>query len=285
TTGTATQTQFDFTGLGGGNHIVYVMDAQGCFSEWNIDFPESVQIEATVAVDYCRDVTDASTNTVVVTVDDTLVDLNDIDYSLDGGVYQVSNTFTDVVPGSHYITVRHTNSCEKQFDFTVAQYDPLTISIADGELNQVVIATTGGSGDYDYTVTLPNGSMESIGSDESFYIYESGDYTVTVTDSNGCIASATAYFEYIDICITNYFTPNGDGQLDEWGPDCANQFPNLTYNIYDRYGRRVATLRKGQKWDGKYNGKELPTGDYWYVIELNDSHDDRSFVGHFTLYR
>ncbi|MFH4967641.1 T9SS type B sorting domain-containing protein [Gaetbulibacter sp. M240] len=285
TTGGATQTQFDFTGLAGGNHIVYVMDAQGCFSEWNIDFPASVQIEATVAVEYCRDVNDASTNTVIVTVDDSLVDLNDIDYSLDGGAYQVSNTFTDVVPGNHYITVRHTNTCEKQYDFTVDQYDPLTISIADGELNQVVIATTGGSGDYDYTVTLPNGTTESIGSEASFYIYESGNYTVTVTDSNGCIASASGYFEYIDICITNYFTPNGDGQLDEWGPDCANQFPNLTYNIYDRYGRRVATLRQGQKWDGKYDGKELPTGDYWYVIELNDSRDERSFVGHFTLYR
>ena len=59
----------------------------------------------------------------------------------------------------------------------------------------------------------------------------------------------------------------------------------LTIDIFDRYGRKVATLRVGEKWDGKYNGIELPTGDYWYVVKLNDSKDDRQFVGHFTLYR
>ena len=50
---------------------------------------------------------------------------------------------------------------------------------------------------------------ESYGSTNTFLIYESGDYTVTVTDSFGCVATATAYFEYIDVCISNYFTPNG----------------------------------------------------------------------------
>ena len=80
--------------------------------------------------------------------------------------------------------------------------------------------------------------------------------------------SATRYFEYIDPCIPNYFTPNGDGVLDEWGPDCVQQYPNMTFDIFD-----------------KYQGQELPTGDYWYVVKLNDSNNDRSFVGNFTLYR
>jgi gliding motility-associated-like protein len=41
----------------------------------------------------------------------------------------------------------------------------------------------------------------------------------------------------------------------------------------------------GPGWDGTYDGKELPTGDYWYVIKLNGENDSREFVGHFTLYR
>ena len=48
-TGTLTQTQFDFIGLGGGDHIVYVRDALGCESEWNITFPESVLINPVTA--------------------------------------------------------------------------------------------------------------------------------------------------------------------------------------------------------------------------------------------
>ena len=35
----------------------------------------------------------------------------------------------------------------------------------------------------------------------------------------------------------------------------------------------------------EYHGKELPSGDYWYVVKLNDSRNNREFVGHFTLYR
>ena len=116
-------------------------------------------------------------------------------------------------------------------------------------------------------------------------IYKSGDYTVTVTDRYGCVASATRYFDYVDVCIPNYFTPDGDGDQDEWGPGCTINYRDLTVDIFDRYGRKIAVLRVGQKWDGKYQGKHLPTGDYWYVVNLNDKKDKRSFVGHFTLYR
>ncbi len=100
--------------------------------------------------------------------------------------------------------------------FDIEQYDPLAIAIDNGELNQIVTATSGGSGDYEYSL---NG--ESYGSTNTFIIYKSGDYTVTVTDKYGCFASATIYFEFIDLCIPNYFTPNSDGVIDTWGPGCA----------------------------------------------------------------
>lgn len=280
TTGTATQTQFDFTGLAGGNHVVYVRDAQGCESEWNITFPPSVLINPEVVVEFgC--VNNLSTNTVTVTVDDS-VDPSDLDYSLNGGTYQTNNVFTDVPPGmGHYIDVRHSNGCIQRTEtFDISDYEPLTLVLEDGALNEIVAVVSGGTGDYEFTL---NG--ESYGSTNTFLIYESGDYTVTVTDSNGCFASATRYFEYVDVCIPNYFTPNGDNVQDEWGPGCTEQYRNLTFDIFDRYGRKVVTLRVDEKWDGKYNGKELPTGDYWYVVRLNDERDNREFVGHFTLYR
>jgi gliding motility-associated-like protein len=65
----------------------------------------------------------------------------------------------------------------------------------------------------------------------------------------------------------------------------TTQYKNLTIDVIDRYGRKITSLKAGQTWDGKYNGKELTSGDYWYVINLNNSNDNRSFVGHFTLYR
>ena len=281
TIGSNTQTRFDFTGLSGGNHIVYVRDNEGCESEWTITFPESVKIDPVAVVEYgCTD--NISSNSVTVTIDASITNASDVDYSLDGGAYQASNIFLNVTPGiNHYIDVRHTNGCIKRTNnFDIEGYLPLTLTINDGGLNEIVAVDAGGSGGYQYTL---NG--EDYGSTNTFLIYKSGDYTVTVTDKYGCFASATRYFDYVDVCIPNYFTPDGDGDQDGWGPGCTINYRDLTVDIFDRYGRKIAVLRVGQKWDGRYHGKELPTGDYWYVVNLNDKKDKRSFVGHFTLYR
>ncbi|WP_299554314.1 T9SS type B sorting domain-containing protein [Seonamhaeicola sp.] len=286
TTGGATQTIFDFTGLNGGDHIVYVRDAEGCTSEWNITFPESVLLDPQVSVEYCTDVADASSNAVTVTVDSS-VDPADVDYSLDGVNFQTSNVFVDVPAGlNQSVTVRHSNGCEQVVFFDINQYAPLEIALSDGGINEIEAQASGGSGGYQYAIQRVNTvDFEPYGDTGTFIIYESGVYTVTVTDSNGCVATASRYFEFIDVCITNYFTPNGDGNLDTWGPGCTSQYKDLTFDIFDRYGRKVVTLGVNEKWDGRYNGRDLPTGDYWYVVNLNDSRDKRSFVGHFTLYR
>ncbi|OCB71456.1 gliding motility-associated C-terminal domain-containing protein [Flavobacterium glycines] len=281
TTGTATQTQFDFTGLTGGKHTVYILDANGCSFEWDVIMDESVKINPVAIVDYgC--VNNSASNSVTVTVDASITNPSDLDYSLDGGAYQVSNVFTNVAAGTdHYIDVRHTNGCIKRTaDFNILQIDPLTLTLTDGGLNEIIATAAGGGGGYQYTF---NG--EENGTKNSYIIYKSGDYTVQVTDANGCVASATRYFEYIDVCIPNYFTPNGDGVNDGWAPGCTENYKDLTFDIFDRYGRKIATYRTGQKWDGKYNGNELPSGDYWYVLKLNNKKDNREFVGHFTLYR
>ncbi|GAA4237188.1 T9SS type B sorting domain-containing protein [Postechiella marina] len=287
TTGTTTQTDFDFTNLSGGDHLVFVRDALGCETEWNINFPEAVRIDPEVDLDYgCEN--NQFTNTVTVTVDESITNPADLDYALNGGAYQTSNVFTNVPSGlNNIIEVRHTNGCIKStLPFDITDYQPLALALSDGNLNEIVATATGGSGIYDYDVKYEfSSNSEPYGSTNTFIYYESGEYTVTVTDSFGCSVSATRYFEFIDVCITNYFTPNGDGVLDGWGPGCTTNYDDLTFDIFDRYGRKVATLGAGEKWDGKYHGKELPTGDYWYVVKLNDKKDDRSFVGNFTLYR
>lgn len=280
TTGTATQTEFDFTGLDGGDHTVFVRDSQGCESEWNITLPESVTINPSVLIEY-NCINNMPGNTVTVIVDDNL-NPDDLDYSLNGGPYQMSNVFTNVPAGTdHFIDVRHTNGCVQSTEFfTIDTVEPLTLVLNEGDLNEFIAVASGGTGDYEFTL---NG--EDYGSTNTFIITESGTYVVVVTDSSGCTATASIVMEFVDICIPNYFTPNGDGVADTWSPGCINGYPNLTFSIFDRYGRKIATLNVGETWDGMYGGKELPTGDYWYVVNLNSANSDRDFVGNFTLYR
>ena len=281
TTGSPTQTEFDFTNLEGGDHIVYISDALGCESEWNITFPNTVVINPELSLEYVCD-NNTQANTVKVTVDDSITELSDLDYALDGGSYQASNIFTNVPVGTdHSIEVRHTNGCIQTTElFDIVGYEPVTLTLTEGELNEFIANASGGSGEYTFTM---NG--EDYGDVYSYVIAESGLYTVTVTDSSGCSATVEIELEFIEICIPNWFTPNGDGTADTWTPGCTENYPNLTFDIFDRYGRKVASYRVGEVWDGRYNGNELPTGDYWFVVKTNGPTVDKEFVGHFTLYR
>ena len=108
---------------------------------------------------------------------------------------------------------------------------------------------------------------------------------VTVTDTAGCLKRVSKTFNFIDIFIPNFFTPDGDGNNDGWGPVNTFNYKNLEFYVFDRYGRKVGTYREGEFWDGRYLGTELPSGDYWYVVKLDGANGDREFVGNFTLYR
>lgn len=285
TLGDPTQTKFRFDNLEGKTHVVYILDANNCSQEITIDMAPPVTLDPRVEVTYdC--VNNAQANMVVVTIDPSNTDPTQVTYSLDNdGTFQTSNIFTNVAAGPHFMVVKHTNGCEVTTElFEVAAVDPVSVidvTNQSKDINTIVVKASGGVAPYEYSF---NG--EPFTSSNNYRIYKTGDYVVIVRDKNGCEATITVHGTFYDFCLPNYFTPNGDGQNDTIGPDCgALAYKELTFDIYDRYGRVVAKYHVGQKWDGRYHGNELPTGDYWYVLKLNDPKDPREFVGHFTLYR
>ena len=280
TTGTAIQTQFDFSNLTGGNHTVYIKDANNCILNWTVALDNAVKLNPTTSVNYdC--VSNAQNNLVKVDLDSSIFNTALVQFALDGGVNQAANTFTNLSPGNHFVRVKHINGCIKDSPiFNIKKVDPLTLSLIEGSLNEIIAVPSGGGGNY--TFTFEGGYYDTT---PNYIYYATQDYLVTVQDGNGCTTTATQKFYYIDICIPNYFTPNGDGLNDTWAPGCTINYKNLTYTVLDRYGREIENFRLGESWDGKYQGVELPSGDYWYVLKLNDPKDDREFVGHFTLYR
>ena len=278
--GSATQTQFDFTGLTGGSHTVYVQDSHNCTLDWIVNLDESVKLNPSTIVNYdC--VNNSQHNLVTVNLDSSISDFSLVQFALDGGVYQPTNVFSNLTPGDHFIRVKHNNGCVKDSPvFNIKKVDPLILSLKEGGLNEIIAVANGGGGNYKYTF---DGEFNDTNS--SYIYYKTQDYLVTVQDANGCKTTVTQKFNYIDICTPNYFTPNGDGLNDTWAPGCTINYKNLTFSVLDRYGRELGNYHLGESWDGKYQGVELPSGDYWYVLKLNNSKDDREFVGHFTLYR
>jgi len=86
------------------------------------------------------------------------------------------------------------------------------------------------------------------------------------------------------LVVPNAFTPNGDGINDVWNIKSLSDFPKCTVSVYNRYGSLVYQS-KGypQPWDGTSNGKPLPVGTYYYIINPNDGM--RQLAGPVTIIR
>ncbi|WP_276168635.1 T9SS type B sorting domain-containing protein [Zobellia alginiliquefaciens] len=276
------QDRTSFTGLAEGVYIIFVRDAQGCEENITVTVEPGVNLNAIVEPVYgCNG--NIPNNYVNITLEDSSVSeqvLYGVD-TTDPAEMQLNPFFRDLTPGTHYIAISHANGCIRTYDIEIADYQPLTITLEQTNINQITANVSGGRGEY--TITFGD---KNNGSDNTFYINRTDTYIVTVTDENGCEAVASIYMEFIDLDIPNFFTPNGDGENDTWKPKNEEGFPEILTIIFDRYGREVYRMGIGDPgWNGLYLQKELPSGDYWYVIKLNGENDDREFVGHFTLYR
>jgi large repetitive protein len=231
---------------------------------------------------FCNPITGVAYDEWVITVDGNSYNapLSDFTFQIDSGSFSSQNTFSNLSAGPHVVNVRYLNGCSKSVTINFNTFTPLNLTVAEVGLNQFNVTTTGGTPSYSYTV---NGNSYDFTT--PYLINQTGNYLVEVTDQNGCVDSQLFYIKFYDIVVPNFFTPNGDNNNSTWMPLYTDNFPNISYEIYDRYGRKLIVLTYGQGWDGKYESLDMPSGDYWYIIKLNSPNDNREFVGNFTLYR
>jgi gliding motility-associated-like protein len=111
-----------------------------------------------------------------------------------------------------------------------------------------------------------------------------GNYSVTVraiSSSNVVIDSVLFNYAILpssDACqitIYNGFTPDGDGINDNWLIDNIENFSSNTVSIFNRWGNKVWSTvnynNSNNVWDGKtQSGLSLPSGTYFYVVEINN---------------
>ncbi|MCF6297373.1 MAG: T9SS type B sorting domain-containing protein [Flavobacteriaceae bacterium] len=223
-----------------------------------------------------------SGNQVIATVADQYV--GQVSYTLDGTITQSTGIFENVSDGDHTVTVTNTiNGCSAPpITVTVEAYIPVTFTVTTVNPNEYTIDASGGEPQYEYAMNDEN----DMSSDNVFVINKSGLYTFYVKDDKGCIVEKQMELEFLDIVIPDFFTPQGDGVNDTWYPINISIYPNIAVQIFDRYQRQIARYKGNTySWDGMYDNKPLPSGDYWYIIKLNESSDNREFKGNFTLVR
>jgi gliding motility-associated-like protein len=128
---------------------------------------------------------------------------------------------------------------------------------------------------------------DTSASNPDIELLEELDYYVFVTDSNGCVNSDTIHVRPVpQIVFPNGFTPNGDGVNDDWQIDYIDQFPESVVEVYNRWGEMLfRSVGYTERWDGTYNGGDLPVGTYYYIIELNDPLFPDTYSGPVTIMR
>ena len=122
----------------------------------------------------------------------------------------------------------------------------------------------------------------------------STQYTVTVMDDNGCTRTAQVLVTVAAICkadsvlVPNFFTPNGDGVNDTFGPLPTKNQSGAIYSleIWNRWGQRVFMQRgTNVQWDGTWLSNQLPADVYFYMLEVQCPDGDARYKGEVTLMR
>lgn len=177
--------------------------------------------------------------------------------------------------GQYNVLVTTLGNCSatRIFDVTVNSA-PAISAIITNETTAIIQTTN--PGDFEYSI---NGI--DYQNSNTFTVFEGGNYIGHVREKNGCGVDQKPF---IVISVPNFFSPNGDNINDTWSIKGALNFSAAEVVIFDRFGKLIAILNTANPfWDGTFNGKPLPSSDYWFVAKINTTLPERK--GHFCLIR
>lgn len=198
----------------------------------------------------------------------------------DGTEWTGPNQTIDTI-GVYTIVAISGDGCPSEVKTITVQHPPTpTILEVNTSGNSItVVATNNGYGELDYS--LDQIFWQSSHRFENLIPGET--YTIWVRGS-GCMLTS---YEITLLKIVNFFSPNNDGKNDTWMINGITSNVGATIKIFDRNGKIfVDRVFVGDYlWDGKYMGRTVPSGDYWYIITIPGDGivAERKISGHVTV--
>lgn len=151
---------------------------------------------------------------------------------------------------------------------------------------KVVVLDAGNAGS---TFLWSNGE-----STQNIVVGDYGIYTVTITTPEGCsILDEILVDEFCPptIFIPNAFTPDGDGNNDEFFVNGHN-LASVELMVFDRWGELIYENNANMPWDGRVNGRLVQDGVYAYRVVYRFFTDqygsigtENEQIGHVTVIR
>jgi gliding motility-associated-like protein len=110
------------------------------------------------------------------------------------------------------------------------------------------------------------------------------EYILIVKGTGNCISSDFVKITSIQSLVPfNTFTPNGDGVNDTWQIKHIEKYLECIVEVFTPSGNRVyfSTSGYNKPFDGTFQGKPLPAGTYYYVI--NPKLGRKPIAGYLTI--
>ncbi len=151
------------------------------------------------------------------------------------------------------------------------QTDTVNVSGFNKDDGQITVIVNNGIEPYTYEWKDNDGLLNYIS--ENLKNLPANTYIVTATDSIGCtVESKVVLTDDSYLKIYNTFTPNGDGINDTWEIDNISFYKNAIVKVFNQWGNVIfESTGDYNPWDGTYKGKILPTGSYYYIIDVQDN--------------
>lgn len=200
-----------------------------------------------------------------------------------------SSSVNNLSIGTYGLTTTDANNCSITASFLVTQPDSMVLDYS------LVNESCNGSNDGNIDVNVQGGVSpyqflwSNQSNSETLENLHIGSYTLTISDANLCtIQKSIQIIAEHAICldIPNVITPNADGNNDYWNIKFIQMYPNALIKIFNRWGQLVFES-KGytQNFDGIWNGKNLPIGSYFYIIDLNNNTENSIYTGTIDIIR
>jgi gliding motility-associated-like protein len=211
------------------------------------------------------------TATLTVTGGVSLVTGNPIVYSWSNS----SNTGSVVTTNGGTVTVSNTNACGTTTTSIVVNVTNLNASISanpiSGTTPLTVTFSNNSTNATTYLWDFGNGNIANTQTVTDQIYNNSGVYTAYLTVTNGvCMDIDSVIINVLEegptLYVPNAFTPNGDSINDLFWIGATN-IKEFHIIIFDRWGLKLfESSDLLDSWTGKVNGKEVPDGCYFYLI-------------------
>lgn len=213
-----------------------------------------------------------------------------------GTIVRSTRDLIDIGAGEYYLEVKDQTECGIDFSKvfvigapTVVLPTPTVNSLRvcyATEIMLPIIAPEEGTYQMYIHEDDPIPLMETTNGRFVFKVSKTGDYKIRRKLGTCYSEFTTVHVEVTNdnLDIKNTMTPNGDGMNDYW---TINGLPDVDISImiYTRSGQLVyeSLGRYTKPFNGRFRGKELPAGAYYYKIDLRA--DCKPIAGSITLLR